>query len=335
MEDRSSSSIFLDDRKVEELSTGRDRGAGIRVVVGETTGFAHTADLSEAGLLDAAEAAAAVARAGGGGSATIALAATHRPSARGRRALPDAVPKSTKVDLLAASRRRFPRRRRSHRPGERGLRRQPSPHPRGELRRSAGQRRACPDSVLRAPVWPRATAGMQTGSESLAYTLGFEMFDEHPVEEAAEKAARRAHHQAHRPSRPLRRAARRAQVRERRLPVPRGVRSRARGRPHLEGQLGVHRSRRPARSRARASPSSTTAPSGRTGAPSPIDDEGRPTQRNVLIQDGVLTDYMWDYLRARKQGRVVVRQRAAPELRGPAHGPHDQHLPPRRRRGPR
>jgi len=35
-----------------------------------------------------------------------------------------------------------------------------------------------------------------------------------------------------------------------------------------------------------------------------IDDEGHPTQRNVLIQDGVLTDYMWDFLRARKEGRT-------------------------------
>jgi TldD protein len=35
-----------------------------------------------------------------------------------------------------------------------------------------------------------------------------------------------------------------------------------------------------------------------------IDDEGRPGQRNVLIENGVLTDYMWDYLRARKEGRV-------------------------------
>jgi TldD protein len=34
-----------------------------------------------------------------------------------------------------------------------------------------------------------------------------------------------------------------------------------------------------------------------------IDDEGHPTQRNVLIQDGVLTDYMWDHIRARKEGR--------------------------------
>ena len=34
-----------------------------------------------------------------------------------------------------------------------------------------------------------------------------------------------------------------------------------------------------------------------------IDDEGHPTQRNVLIEDGVLVDYMWDHVRARKQDR--------------------------------
>ena len=34
-----------------------------------------------------------------------------------------------------------------------------------------------------------------------------------------------------------------------------------------------------------------------------IDDEGHPAQRNVLIENGVLTDYMWDYLRSRKEGR--------------------------------
>src|SRR5690349_1373735 len=64
VEDKRSSNARLDDGKVEELSSGRDRGAGIRVVVGETTGFAHTADLSENGLRTAAEAAAAAARGG-------------------------------------------------------------------------------------------------------------------------------------------------------------------------------------------------------------------------------------------------------------------------------
>ena len=61
VEDRTATGITLDDRRVEELSSGHDRGAGIRVVVGETTGFAHTADLTEAGLLAAARAASAIA----------------------------------------------------------------------------------------------------------------------------------------------------------------------------------------------------------------------------------------------------------------------------------
>jgi TldD protein len=34
-----------------------------------------------------------------------------------------------------------------------------------------------------------------------------------------------------------------------------------------------------------------------------IDDEGRPSARNVLIENGVLTDYMWDWLQGRKEGR--------------------------------
>ena len=49
-ENRRSSSASLEEGKVTELTSGRDRGAGIRVIRGETTGFAHTADLSEAGL---------------------------------------------------------------------------------------------------------------------------------------------------------------------------------------------------------------------------------------------------------------------------------------------
>src|SRR5665213_2398279 len=79
VEDRQSTGISLDDRKVEELSSGRDRGAGIRVVVGETTGFAHTADISEAGLIAAAEAASAVAHSGGNGVREIALTSKSYP----------------------------------------------------------------------------------------------------------------------------------------------------------------------------------------------------------------------------------------------------------------
>ena len=49
-EDKRVTSAGLDDGKVEQVNSGRDRGVGIRVVRGDTTGFAHTADLSERGL---------------------------------------------------------------------------------------------------------------------------------------------------------------------------------------------------------------------------------------------------------------------------------------------
>ena len=65
--------VGLDDGKIEQLSTGRNRGAGIRVIAGDTTGFAHTADLSESGLMAAARVAAEAARQGGGGTKVIAL----------------------------------------------------------------------------------------------------------------------------------------------------------------------------------------------------------------------------------------------------------------------
>ena len=79
VEDRRSTGAVLDDRRVEDLSSGRDRGAGIRVVSGDTTGFAHTADLSEAGLRQAAEAAAAAASGGGGGTRVVDLTRQTAP----------------------------------------------------------------------------------------------------------------------------------------------------------------------------------------------------------------------------------------------------------------
>ena len=64
-EDRRSTSAGLDDGRVEQVTSGRDRGAGIRVVVGETTGYAYTSALTERGLDPAARAAAAAAKGGG------------------------------------------------------------------------------------------------------------------------------------------------------------------------------------------------------------------------------------------------------------------------------
>src|SRR5216117_1719873 len=59
VEDRTSTSIRLDDGKVEELTTGLDRGAGVRVGEGTSYGYAYSNRLDREALLTAAEAASA------------------------------------------------------------------------------------------------------------------------------------------------------------------------------------------------------------------------------------------------------------------------------------
>jgi len=301
VEDRSSSSIFLDDRKVEELSSGRDRGAGIRVIVGDTTGFAHTADLSEKGLLTAAQAAATVAREGGGGVRRTALV-RQAPELQLVRTLPATVPKSEKVNLLLraddASR------------AAGGAIVQVSAGYGDSRRRilvANSEGLLAGDDRVRTRLFVTCVAsgdsGLQTGSHSLAYTLGYEVFDDHPVEEVAEQAARRA--------------ITKLQAR----PAPSGVlpvvlKSGSGGilfheacghgleADHILKDSSVYAGRI---GQVVASPGVTLVDDGTLGpnwGSLGIDDEGRPTQENVLIKDGILTEYMWDFLRARKQGRT-------------------------------
>jgi predicted Zn-dependent protease len=57
VEERTSTSVRLDDTHVEELTTGLDRGAGVRVVRGTTYGYAYSNRLDRDSLLEAAAAA--------------------------------------------------------------------------------------------------------------------------------------------------------------------------------------------------------------------------------------------------------------------------------------
>ncbi|MHB8439499.1 MAG: TldD/PmbA family protein [Acidimicrobiales bacterium] len=302
-EDRRGTAASLDDGRVEELSTGRDRGAGVRVVVGETTGYAHTADLSEAGLLAAARAAAAVATTGAAQTRVVALDPEGpRDHHIAVSVAPDGVAKARKIELLERA---------------------------DEAARSAGSaisqvsagygdsRRQIlvansdgvfvADDQVRSRFTVTAVAvgdtGMQTGHESAAYTVGFEMFDTVDVEQIAQEASRRA------------------LVKLGARPAPSGdmvvVLAAGSGgvlfheacghgleADHIAkdasvyvGQLGME----VASSLVTLVDDGTMADEWGTFG---VDDEGRPAQRNVLIENGVLTDYMWDFLRARKEGRA-------------------------------
>jgi len=300
-EDRRNSAASLDDGRVEEVSSGRERGAGIRVVVGETTGFAHTADLSEAGLVAAAEAAAAAARGGGGGTRTVALSPRQAPAHCTVEVYPETVAKARRVELLQLADETA----RSH--GK--TIRQVSATTMDSRRRilvANSDGLLTGDDVVRTNLYVRAVAsgdtGLQTGMEVLAGTVGFELLAEERVAETARTAAERAIGKL---------SAR---------PAPSGVVPIVVG-PGSGGMLfheacghgleadlvmkdtSVYRNRV---GETVASPLVTLVDdgtvAGRWGTAA-IDDEGRPVQRNVLIEDGVLADYMWDFLRARKEGR--------------------------------
>ena len=104
-EDRSNSSALLDDGRVEELASGRERGAGIRVVAGETTGFAHTADLTEPGCCGRPRRPRPWPAAVAAGTRTVAVGTADRvarpdpPAADGRHRRPG--PRRDALELLA------------------------------------------------------------------------------------------------------------------------------------------------------------------------------------------------------------------------------------------
>ena len=63
---RSANSIVLEDGIISRASTGVDRGVGIRVVVGDQTGYAYSEDIDLPSMLKAAATAASIAAGGGG-----------------------------------------------------------------------------------------------------------------------------------------------------------------------------------------------------------------------------------------------------------------------------
>jgi TldD protein len=144
---------------------------------------------------------------------------------------------------------------------------------------------------------------MQTGFESVGHTIGFELFDRETPERIAATAARRALGKL---------AARPAPSGT--LPVVIGPGSggilfhEACGHGLEADLVGKSASVFAGRVGEQvASPLVTLVDDGTvagewgTGA---IDDEGHARERNVLIEDGVLTGYLWDLLRARADGRA-------------------------------
>lgn len=299
-EDVVRSGVSLDDGRVESLSSSRDRGAGIRVISGDTTGFAHTADLSEESLVLAATAAADVARRQGSVSAVIEIKSQETTPGPVEIA-PSSVTKQDKVALVQLADK---------------VARQVSDKISQVSARVADARRqilvANSEGLLSSDdqthtnfavsCIAQGDTGLQTGYESAGLSVGYELFDRFEVEGMAAKAAERALSKIEA------------------APAPSGTHVVVigpgsggvlfheacghgleadlvnKGASAFAGRIGEQV----------ASPLVTLIDDGSMAEEwgrFAIDDEGHPAKRNVLIKDGVLIDYLWDANQARKAGR--------------------------------
>lgn len=300
VEDRRSASASLDQQRVQELSSSRDRGAGVRVVVGQTTGFAHTTDLSEAGLARAAEAAASIARSSGG---TEKMAAFESPRSYDHVAEID--PETVDIEERLSILRHLDESARAHssvvsqvQAGVATSARQFTvANSEGVVASNSEVRTRAAVSVICA-----GDGSMQTGYVPIAATRGFEILTPESVELAALSAVDQAVTKLSArpaPSGPL--------------PVVLAGGS---------GGILFHEACGHGLE-ADAVVKSASVYAGRIGQRvaselvtlvddgsrigewgyQAIDDEGRVSGAHTLIENGVLTDYMWDGLRARQERR--------------------------------
>ena len=301
IEDKRTTGASLDDGRVEQVSSGRDRGAGIRVINGDTTGYAYTADLTEAGLTAAAEAAAAAAATGSGGVHTVSLGSLRRQKVNDIRIAPHDVPKARKVELLTVADAAA----RSHHGSIVQVSAGYSDSTRRILVANSDGVFASDEqvrSIFRVSVVANADTGMQTGYDSLGHTVGFELFEDESVADLAERAARQAVTKLR--ARPAPSGAMPVVIKQ----GSGGVLFHEACGHGLEADL-VARGASVYANRVGdlvASPLVTLVDDGtmsREWGAIGIDDEGHPAQRNVLIENGILTDYMWDHIRSRNEGR--------------------------------
>ncbi|MFQ5615214.1 MAG: TldD/PmbA family protein, partial [Anaerolineales bacterium] len=300
LENRETLSMNLDDGRLESATRGDDIGGGVRVFYGTTAAYAYTDDLSEPALLEAAKAAAAAAR--GTAEPRVSVDLTRRESDL------DFSPERPYDELPAADKAEWLRKMdaaaRAHSPYVRQV--QASF---GQLRRrvwiynSDGVWAEDDRNILefRALIVAERNGVLQRVGGGLGGQKGLELVDENDPVEMAKDAAKSA---------VIMLDARPAPAGETTVVIANGwggvlfheacghameADFVTKGTSAYTGLVGQQV----------AAPILTaiddgTIP-GRRGS-SRFDDEGTPSSRTVLIENGILKEYMWDLTEARRAG---------------------------------
>jgi TldD protein len=296
-EERRGFTLSIDESRVERPQSGSERGAGVRVIDGEVTRFAHVDGLAEEDILRAADGLAAAL--GRDAAEPVGLRAAEPPELQEIDVDPASVPAERKAEIL----RELDERARSSGPEV----------TQASASYSEGRRRvavfnseglqATDDRTrvrLGAQVVARRDGTVETGFETMGAHRGFELLDGDPAR-IAEQAARKALELL---------GADPAPAGEMTVVVGggfggvlfhemtgHGLEADAvqKGASVYAGRMGEKV----------AEPLLSAYDDGRmpgewgTGA---IDDEGTPSHRTAVIEEGRLTSYLYDRLRARRDG---------------------------------
>jgi TldD protein len=297
---RSSTSIRLDDGRVEELVSGFDRGVGIRVLQGDVQAYAYTNRMDAASLHEAARVAASALRSGPDEMATVV------DLRRGRRHTHEVVEPTQDIgsDRKVGWLRQADEAARSVDPSVRQVvASYVDAHQHVLVATSEGTwvEEERPRLRLAVQVVAARDGVFQTGFEGPAGLAGAELFDDHPPTETGERAARQA--VAMLEGRP-------APAGEMAVVVGPGgggvLFHEACGHgleaDHVQKHASVFRGRLGERL---ASPLVSGVDDGTVpGAwgSFAIDDEGTPSQRTILFAEGELVGYLYDRTRAENDG---------------------------------
>ncbi len=300
VEGRRNSGISCEENQIERIVSGLDAGAGIRIISGESTAYGFTNDLSLPGILKVAE---VVAKASRTSKKDIVLDLRRLPPeiTFPVEKSPDEIPVDDKVSLVMKANeaaRNLDSRIRQVTVGYGDVIQEVL------IANSDGfyveDRRIRTRLAINAVAVERGI--IQTGYESAGGNVGYELFQETSPIELGEKAARRAL---------LMLSAR---------PAPAGKMTVVMGGEAggtmiheacghgleadlVQKQLSAYANKKGQKvaSQLITVIDDATLP-GRYGSFS-FDDEGSHSQQTVLIEKGILKDYMYDYLTARKENR--------------------------------
>jgi TldD protein len=300
VEEKRTTGVGCEADKIERINTGIDVGAGIRVISRETTAYGYTNDLSLEGLIQAAKVVSHVAQ-GAERDVTIKLSNVLSKVDFEIKHRPDQISMDQRVELILKANklvRDYDPRIKQVTVGYADVIQKVT------IANSDGE--CVEDERIRTRFMVNAVAAegktIQTGYSAAGGVAGFELFEENNPEDVAADAARRAILMLNAQPAPAGKMAvvmageaggtmvheacghgLEADLVQKRLSVYAGKKGQQVANSQvtviddatLKGKYGFYR----------------------------FDDEGTPAQECVLIKDGILTDYMYDRLTARKDGR--------------------------------